>query len=105
PDPPSFPTRRSSDLGYGAGADALLLRVTAPAAGAGPTVSQQIEVKRTLPSYGRYARLRKLVRKETVASDPSSAVVMFRDRKELLPLYGGKCPRCGTVQFPKHRAC
>ncbi len=91
--------------GYGDGADALLLRVTAPAAGAGPTVSQQIEVKRTLPSYGRYARLRKLVRKETVASDPSSAVVMFRDRKELLPLYGGKCPRCGTVQFPKHRAC
>jgi hydroxymethylglutaryl-CoA synthase len=91
--------------GYGDGADALLLRVTAPAAAAGPTVSQQIEVKRTLPSYGRYARFRKLVRKETTASDLSSAVVMFRDRKELLPLYGGRCPKCGTVQFPKHRVC
>src|SRR6059036_2827423 len=91
--------------GYGDGADALLLRVTAAAAAAGPTVSQQIEVKRTLPSYGRYARFRKLVRKETAASDLSSAVVMFRDRKELLPLYGGKCPKCGTVQFPKHRVC
>src|SRR5439155_908075 len=63
--------------GYGDGADALLLRVTAAAAAAGPTVSQQIEVKRTLPSYGRYARFRKLVRKESAASDLSSAVVMF----------------------------
>ena len=91
--------------GYGDGADALLLRVTAPAAAAGPSVWRQIEVKRTLPSYGRYARFRGLVRRETVTSDPSSAVVMFRDRKELLPLYGGKCPKCGTVQFPKHRVC
>ena len=91
--------------GYGDGADALLLRVTAPAAGTGPGVSQQIEVKRTLPSYGRYARFRRLVRGETSGGDPSSAVTMFRDRRELLPLYGGKCPRCGTVQFPKHRAC
>jgi len=91
--------------GYGDGADALLLRVTAPAAAAGPSVWRQIEVKRTLPSYGRYARFRGLVRRETVTSDPSSAVVMFRDRKELLPLYGGRCPKCGTVQFPKHRVC
>ncbi len=91
--------------GYGDGADALLLRATGAGAAAAPSVSQQIEVKRLLPSYGRYARFRKLVRKETTASDLSSAVVMFRDRKELLPLYGGKCPKCGTVQFPKHRVC
>src|SRR5213078_1516914 len=51
--------------GYGDGADALLLRVTAPAAAAGPSVWRQIEVKRTLPSYGRYARFRGLVRRET----------------------------------------
>ena len=31
--------------------------------------------------------------------------IVFRDRKELLPLYGGRCPKCGTVQFPKHRVC
>jgi len=100
---------RAGDLilvaGYGDGADALLLRVIAPVAAAGPGVSQQIEVKRTLPSYGRYARFRKLVRRDAAASDPSSAVVMFRDRRELLPLYGGKCPKCGVVQFPKHRVC
>jgi 3-hydroxy-3-methylglutaryl CoA synthase len=91
--------------GYGDGADALLLRVTAAPTAAARSVHQQIEVKRTLPSYGRYARFRRLVRKETIASDPSSAVIVFRDRKELLPLYGGRCPKCGTVQFPKHRVC
>jgi 3-hydroxy-3-methylglutaryl CoA synthase len=91
--------------GYGDGADAIVLRVTSAPSRAGATVQQQIEVKRTLPSYGRYARFRRLVRKEGGGGDVSSAVVVFRDRKELLPLYGGKCPKCGTVQFPKHRVC
>jgi 3-hydroxy-3-methylglutaryl CoA synthase len=91
--------------GYGDGADALLLRATGAPAATGTSVSQQIEVKRTLPSYGRYARFRKLVRKESGGGDVSSAVVLFRDRKELLPLYGGRCPKCATVQFPKHRVC
>ena len=34
--------------------------------------------------------------------DVASPVVAFRDRKELLPLHGGRCPRCGAVQFPRH---
>ena len=91
--------------GYGDGADALLLCATGAPAGAATSVPRQIEIKRTLASYGRYARFRRLVRKETAPADTSSAVVLFRDRKELLPLYGGKCPKCGTVQFPKHRVC
>jgi 3-hydroxy-3-methylglutaryl CoA synthase len=90
--------------GYGDGADAILLRATgAPAAAT--SVHRQIEVKRTLPSYGRYARFRRLVRKDGASTDVSSPVVLFRDRKELLPLYGGRCPKCDTVQFPKHRVC
>jgi hydroxymethylglutaryl-CoA synthase len=91
--------------GYGDGADAILLRATGarPAGGAG--VAQQIEVKRTLPSYGRYARFRQLMRKESGMPDVGSPVIAFRDRKELLPLHGGKCPGCGVVQFPRHRAC
>ena len=90
--------------GYGDGADALVLKATASPAAHSSSVARQIEVKRTLPSYGRYARFRRLVRKDT-PGDSSSAVAMFRDRKELLPLYGGRCPRCGVVQFPKHRVC
>lgn len=90
--------------GYGDGADAIVLQATGAPAAMGTSVARQIEVKRTLPSYGRYARFRRLVRKDT-PGDSSSAVITFRDRKELLPLYGGRCPRCSVVQFPKHRMC
>ena len=91
--------------GYGEGADAVLLRATGARVAVAASVAQQVEVKRTLPSYGRYARFRRLVRKESGAGDQSSPVIAFRDRRELLPLSGGKCPACGTVQFPKHRVC
>ena len=90
-------------VGYGDGADAILLRATGAPHGAG--LARQIEVKRLLPSYGRYARFRKLVRKESGAADAGSPVALFRDRRELLPLYGGRCSQCGAVQFPKHRSC
>ena len=91
--------------GYGEGADAILLRATGARVAVAASVAQQVEVKRTLPSYGRYARFRRLVRKESGTGDQSSPVIAFRDRRELLPLSGGKCPACGTVQFPKHRVC
>ena len=91
--------------GYGEGADAILLRATGARVATAASVAQQVEVKRTLPSYGRYARFRRLVRKESGAGDQSSPVIAFRDRRELLPLSGGRCPACGTVQFPKHRVC
>lgn len=92
---------------YGDGADALVFRVT-DAIGQYRTarsVYSQIEIKRLMSSYGKYARFRKLIRKETPAPDTSTPVVLFRDQKAILPLYGGKCPQCQTVQFPKHRVC
>jgi uncharacterized OB-fold protein len=92
-------------LSYGDGADAVLLRATGAGAVSSTTVAQQIEVKRLLPSYGRYARFRKLVRKESATADVSTPVALFRDRKEVLPLYGGKCRACGVIQFPKDRGC
>jgi len=87
---------------YGDGADALLLRVKAAAPA---RLARQIEVKRPLQSYARYARLRGLVSRETVTVDPASAAITFRDRKEILALRGGRCEACGTVQFPRHRHC
>jgi hydroxymethylglutaryl-CoA synthase len=92
---------------YGDGADAFLLRVTDAITGYRVTRSlySQIETKRLMPSYGKYARFRKLIRKESSPPEPSTPVVLFRDQKAVLPLYGGKCPQCQTVQFPKHRIC
>jgi 3-hydroxy-3-methylglutaryl CoA synthase len=91
--------------GYGDGADALVLRAQGKAVAAAAGIAKQIEVKRTLSSYGRYARFRGLVKKETTSQELSSAPILFRDRQELLPLHGGKCPKCSTVQFPRHRIC
>jgi hydroxymethylglutaryl-CoA synthase len=91
--------------GYGDGADAILLRATGTPPHGGRSVAQQIEVKRTLPSYGRYARFRRLVRRESVVPDVASPVIAFRDRRELFPLRGGRCGHCGVIQFPRHRAC
>lgn len=93
--------------GYGDGGDAAVFKVTEAIAGfrAVRSVYSQIEVKRTLPSYGKYARFRKLMRKDYSTTDMSTPVVLLRDQKEILPLHGGKCPKCGTVQFPLHRIC
>jgi hydroxymethylglutaryl-CoA synthase len=100
---------RAGDLilvcGYGDGADAIVLRATGTPVAVHASVAQQVEVKRTLPSYGRYARFRRLMRKDPGLGDVSSPVISFRDRGELLPLRGGKCPGCGVVQFPRHRVC
>ncbi len=93
--------------GYGDGADACLFRATdmLPHYRTARSLFSQIEVKRLLPSYGKYARFRRLIRKETVAADVSTPVTLYRDRKTVLPLYGSQCPRCHAVQFPRPRAC
>jgi hydroxymethylglutaryl-CoA synthase len=92
---------------YGDGGDALLLRATDRIRDFRPvrSLASQIEVKRTLSSYGKYLRYRRLLRKDPPAQDLSSPVVLFRDRQKLLPLYGGCCRACGTVQYPAHRVC
>ena len=93
--------------GYGDGGDAAVFRVTDAIADAPVrrSVYSQIEVKRTVGSYGKYARFRKLMKKDYASDDESTPVVLLRDQKQILPLYGGKCPACGVIQFPVHRIC
>ena len=94
-------------VSYGDGADALLLRATERIAAYQTACSlfSQVERKRLLPSYGKYARFRRLIKKETRSDDLTSPVVLFRDRRTVLSLYGGRCPKCQAVQFPRHRVC
>lgn len=93
--------------GYGDGGDAAIFRATDNISSyqAVRSVYSQIEVKRTIESYGKYARFRKLIRKDYSTEDQSTPVVLVRDQKQILPLYGGKCPACGVIQFPVHRIC
>ncbi len=93
--------------GYGDGGDAAIFRVTDAIAEYQlvRSVYSQIEVKRTMSSYGKYARFRKLMKKDYSTEDQSTPVVLLRDKNEILPLHGGKCPSCGMIQFPIHRIC
>jgi uncharacterized OB-fold protein len=45
------------------------------------------------------------MKKDYSTEDQSSPVVLLRDKNEILPLHGGKCPSCSTIQFPIHRIC
>jgi 3-hydroxy-3-methylglutaryl CoA synthase len=94
-------------VSYGDGADAILLRTTDAIATyrTGRSLFAQVERKRLLPSYGKYARFRRLIKKDSSGDDLSTPVVLFRDRRTVLSLHGGRCPKCGTVQFPRHRVC
>ncbi len=93
--------------GYGDGGDAAVFRVTEAMADYRlvRSVYSQIERKRTMASYGKYARFRKLMKKDYSTPDESTPVVLLRDKNEILPLHGGRCPNCGTIQFPIHRIC
>src|SRR5262249_52166390 len=91
--------------GYGDGADAIVLRATGAPLAARASVAAQVGAKRTLPSYGRHAGFRRFMRRAPGLGDVSSPVITSRDRGEILPLRGGKCPACGVVQFPRHRVC
>ncbi|OGP83662.1 MAG: hypothetical protein A2Y95_06920 [Deltaproteobacteria bacterium RBG_13_65_10] len=91
---------------YGDGSDALLFRVTEAIASRRNrrAVSYYLSRRRSLPSYGKYALFRKLMKTEP-SEGSSSPVILWREVKQDLPLYGEKCARCGMVQFPRQRVC
>jgi 3-hydroxy-3-methylglutaryl CoA synthase len=105
---------KSEDLillaNYGDGGDAFILKVMEEVA----TVSQrqgiggQISRKKILSSYEKYLTFRNLIPVEAarLPEPPTpSATVLWRRRKEILALYGGKCRVCGTTQYPPQRVC
>jgi len=91
---------------YGDGSDALLFRVTEAIESRRDRrgVSYYLSRKRAMPSYGMYALFRDLVR-TTPSEGASSPVVLWREIKQDLQLYGKKCRRCGMIQFPRQRVC
>lgn len=94
---------------YGDGADAYLLRVTE-----GIRVFQSggkrraVDEKRILVDYETYLGWRDLLQFENPrhpANRPTSLACSWRERKSILPFYGGKCTACGAVHYPAQRVC
>ena len=98
-------------VGFGQGADALLLEVTPAIASrpAGLGVRGHLARGRSETNYGKFlafnevTSLERGMRAETDKGTALSA--LWRHRETVTGFLGGACSRCGTVQFPKSRFC
>lgn len=98
-------------VGFGQGADALLFEVTPeigkPRKGLG--VAGHLARRKEETSYGRYLAFNDLIelergmRSETDKGTPLSS--MWRNRETVTSFIGGKCSKCGTLQFPRTDIC
>lgn len=94
-------------VGFGQGCDVLLFRATARAADAvrGLGASGWLARGKTEANYVKYLFLNGhlgLERGMRAEFDQKTALTaLYRNRRSVLALVGGKCAKTGTVQFPK----
>jgi len=97
--------------GFGQGCNALYFVVTdhildlAPRSG----FKGALENKKTIDNYLKWLKFRELIEPEmgirAEAPTQTATTVLWRQRKMLLGLVGGRCRDCGTPQFPKTDVC
>lgn len=96
-------------VGYGDGADALILQATEHIENVRNKrgIKKHLESKMLIPSYEKYLIFRNLVELGTDRRPQyvSSLPMIWRDRKQVFPLHGGKCKACGRIQIPIQRIC
>jgi len=98
-------------IGWGQGCDALLFRTTGALAGLPPRlgVKGSLARGRTETNYNRYLAFNGLLTQEKgirAEGDRQTALTtLYRKRDMILGFVGGKCRICGTVQFPRTKAC
>lgn len=96
---------------FGQGCDALLFRVTEAIQDLPPRkgILGSLAHKKEETNYAKFLKFRELIqvemgiRAEAVKQTALSA--LWRRRKMILGMVGGKCKACGTPQFPKTRYC
>ncbi len=97
--------------GFGQGCDALCFEVThnihslPPRTGIGGSLKAGL----TTDNYLKFLKFRDLIDTETgiraEAPTQTAMTTLWRKRKMILGLVGGKCSECGTPQFPKMDIC
>ncbi len=94
---------------YGDGADAFVLQVTdqIEKVRGRRGIKRHLESKMQILNYEKYVRFRNLMQGEADRRPQyiSSLPMIWRDRKQVLPLHGGRCRNCGNIQFPIQRIC
>ena len=97
--------------GFGQGCDALYFQVTEniPKLPKKMGIVGCLENKKTVDNYAKFLKFKDLIQTEMGirAEYPSQTAmtVLWRKRKMLLGMIGGKCEKCGTPQFPKMDVC
>ena len=97
--------------GFGQGCDALYFKVTENISKLPRRkgIKGSLENKKTTDNYLKFLKFRDLLQTEmgirAEAPTQTAMTVLWRKRKMLLGLVGGKCRQCGTAQFPQMRIC
>lgn len=97
--------------GFGQGSDALMFRVTdnITRLRARRGVAGSLAYKKTTDNYLKFLKFRGLIDPEMgirgEAPTQTAMTALWRNRKMILGLTGGKCRNCGTPQFPKMDIC
>lgn len=94
-------------VSYGNGADAVLLQVTEQIRelqGRPGGLKTQLASKRPLVNYGKYLHFRELVETDKILPY-SSPILLWREIRADLQLYGQRCRPCGAIQYPMRRVC
>ena len=97
--------------GFGQGCSALYFVVTDAIENLASRtgVSGSLENKKTTDNYLRWLKFRGLIEPEmgirAEAPTQTAMTTLWRKRKMILGLVGGKCRECGTPQFPKMDIC
>ena len=105
------PGERILVVGFGQGCDALVFETTEALAEMRPErgVSGYLKRGRADTDYHRFLGVNDLVALEhglrSEADRQTGLTTLYRNRGMVLGLIGGKCSRCGTVQFPKSNVC
>lgn len=97
---------------FGNGCDALLFEAT----GELPAMQKarrgilgSLRRRKEETNYGKYLAFNDLVKMErglrSEVDKQTPLSILYRNKDMLLALVGGRCERCGTVQFPKSNIC
>lgn len=98
-------------IGFGQGCDALLFQVTDAIQGLPPRrgMKGSLAARREENNYAKLLKWQDLIEVEmgirAEAPKQTALSALWRYRKMVLGLVGGKCTACGTPQFPRARVC
>jgi len=109
-----LPALRAGEIlvlcGFGQGCDALVFRATGAGSALSPRGARPALARgKTDHEYLRFLAHCGLVEVEqgmrAERDSRTAQSVYYRQHEALAALVGGRCARCGTVQFPRSRAC